>query len=84
MPGIKTVYVTRTGHARALAERIAALSGGTAAEIGDPSNRKGIFGFLKSGAQASKGSYSPYGPRLCARPSGAGSKPTRPSSRARR
>lgn len=60
MPGIKTVYVTRTGHARALAGKIAALSGGSAAEIGDPANRKGIFGFLKSGGQASKGSDAPF------------------------
>jgi hypothetical protein len=60
MPGIKIVYVTRTGHARALAESIASLSGGGVAEIGDPSNRKGIFGFLKSGGQASKGSGAPF------------------------
>ena len=60
MGEIKVVYVTRTGHARQLAERVAALVGGKAAEIGDPANRKGIFNYLKSGGQAVKGSASPF------------------------
>ena len=48
------IYVTRTGHARTLAERVAKRSGTEALEIVDLVNRQGILGFLKAGMEASK------------------------------
>jgi hypothetical protein len=60
MSGIKVLYVTRTGHARALAEELSARCGGEAAEIGDPANRKGFLSFIKAGARASRGAASAF------------------------
>jgi hypothetical protein len=60
MPGIEVLYVTRTGHAKALAEKVASLAGAKAAEIGDPAKRTGFIGFMKSGAQASRGADAPF------------------------
>lgn len=46
------VFVTRTGHARQLAELIQKETGFPAAEIGDRVSRKGFFGYMKAGFQA--------------------------------
>ena len=53
------VYVSRTGHARALAEQVAGLLGGAASEIVDKENRRGLMGFLRTGRQAMKGMATP-------------------------
>lgn len=46
------VYTSRTGHARALAEKLGALLSARVHEVIDRVNRKGFFGFLLSGFQA--------------------------------
>jgi flavodoxin len=59
MSSTLVVYVTRTGHARALAETIAKNIGAKTHEIVDLVNRRGIFGYLKSGAQAARNKATP-------------------------
>ncbi len=46
------VYVSRTGHSRALAEQVAELLGTVASEIVDKVDRRGLFGYLRTGSQA--------------------------------
>lgn len=46
------VFVTRTGHCRKLAETAARLAGGRAWEIVDRIDRRGFFGFIRSGRQS--------------------------------
>jgi hypothetical protein len=53
------LFVTRDGHSRALALDLGARLGSEAREIGDLVGRKGLFGFLRSGAQASRGAATP-------------------------
>jgi flavodoxin len=53
------VYVTRTGNCRKLAEQTAKETGFPVHEIQDLVNRKGLFGWLKAGFQASTGVASP-------------------------
>jgi len=53
------VYVTRTGNCRKLAEQTAKETGFPVHEIQDMVNRKGLFGWLKAGYQASIGAASP-------------------------
>jgi len=52
MSNIRIVYVTRTGHARALAEEVAELVGGTASRIVDKVDRGGLIGYIKAARQA--------------------------------
>jgi hypothetical protein len=52
MPGMLVLDVTRDGHSRSLAEEFARLVGVEAMEIVDLVNRKGFFGFMRSGNQA--------------------------------
>lgn len=59
MPKVLVLYVTRSGHARALAQDLAAGLGVEAQEIGDLVGRKGLFGYIRSGAQASMGAATP-------------------------
>jgi hypothetical protein len=59
MSGTRVLYVTRTGHARALAEEAARLVGAAAVEIGDGVARRGVIGFIKSGRQAAQGAATP-------------------------
>jgi hypothetical protein len=61
MSNIKVVYVTRTGHARSLAEEVAKLAGGTAIEIKDKVNRRGLFGYMRTGSQAMRNLETPIG-----------------------
>jgi len=44
MSNARVVYVTRTGHARALAEEVAKLVGVTARQIVDKVARRGLIG----------------------------------------
>jgi flavodoxin len=53
------VYVTRTGHARILAEELGRLIGAPVAEIGDEVRRDGFFGYFKTGFQASTRKATP-------------------------
>jgi len=53
------VYVTRTGHSRALAEAVAARLGVEAHEIVDLVPRKGSLRYFWAGGQASMGMASP-------------------------
>ncbi len=53
------VYVTRTGHSKALAEAVAARLGVEAHEIVDLVPRKGSLGYFWAGGQASMGMASP-------------------------
>ncbi len=46
------VYTSRTGHARALAEKLGALLSAPVHEVIDCVNRKGFLGFMFSGFQA--------------------------------
>ncbi len=46
------LYVTRDGHSRALALDLGLLLGAEVREIGDLVNRRGLFGWIKSGRQA--------------------------------
>lgn len=57
----KTVilYVTRSGHARSLAQDIAGRFATEATEIVDLVDRKGPMGYLKTGAQASSKAATP-------------------------
>jgi menaquinone-dependent protoporphyrinogen IX oxidase len=59
MPKAVVVYVTRTGHAKALAEDIAKALGSEAKEIIDLTGRKGPIGYMRAGAQASSKAASP-------------------------
>jgi hypothetical protein len=52
MSDILIVYATRGGHSRALALDLGARLAAEVREIGDLVNRKGPFGWLKSGRQA--------------------------------
>ncbi|HTX72334.1 MAG TPA: hypothetical protein VMC79_05860 [Rectinemataceae bacterium] len=53
------VFTTRSGHCRTYAEALGARLKADAHEIGDLVPRKGLFGFLRSGAQASSGKATP-------------------------
>lgn len=46
------VYYSRTGHTRAVAEALAAAMGADLEELRNPTDREGIFGFLRSGTEA--------------------------------
>lgn len=59
MSGTVVLYVTRSGHAKVLAEDVAQRSGTKALEIGDLVGRKGILGFIKTGAQAARNLATP-------------------------
>lgn len=52
-------YVTRTGHARALAGILSTKLGANVHEIIDLVKRRGWLGYLKTGAQASQGKATP-------------------------
>lgn len=53
------LYVTRSGHSRALAMDLGRRLGAPVHEIGDKENRKGLIGWLRSGSQASRGVATP-------------------------
>lgn len=48
------VYVTRTGNSRTLAASLGEIIKAPVCEIGDLTNRKGIWGFIVSGSQAAR------------------------------
>jgi len=53
MTGKAILFVTRNGHSKAIAETAGKLFGADVFEIGDLVDRKGLFGYVKSGFQAS-------------------------------
>jgi flavodoxin len=53
------LYVTRSGHSRDLALELAAKLGAEASEIVDLVKRRGVLGFIKTGAQASRKAATP-------------------------
>lgn len=55
------LYVTREGHSRSLALDLGSRLGSEVCEIGDLVNRKGLFGWLKSGRQAAMRRATPIG-----------------------
>lgn len=59
MQNTVVVYVSKAGHSRALAEKVATLLGCTASEIVDKVNRHGLLGFLRTGRQAVQGRSTP-------------------------
>lgn len=59
MQATTVLYVTRSGHCRAIAEEMGSRLGAAAHEIGDLVARRGFLGFLKSGAQSSKRDSTP-------------------------
>ena len=59
MPNARIVYVTRTGHARALAEEVAKLVRGTAGRIVDKVDRRGFIGYVRTCRQAVRGMATP-------------------------
>jgi hypothetical protein len=59
------LYVTRSGHSRALAEEVGKRLGAPVHEIVDLVSRKGFFGFMRTGAQAARGKATPIeGPKV--------------------
>ena len=59
MPDAIVLYVTRNGHSRDLARDLGQRLGAEVLEIGDLVNRKGLFGWLNSGRQASMRASTP-------------------------
>lgn len=59
---ILVVYATRSGTCKMLAERIGNEMGADIEQIDDQVNRKGVFGFIRSGYQSKRKSCSPIGP----------------------
>ena len=53
------LYVTRTGHAKTVAEALASKLGAEAVEIKDLVDRRGILGYIKTGYQASTKKATP-------------------------
>ncbi|MCD4694362.1 NAD(P)H-dependent oxidoreductase [bacterium] len=51
---ILIVYYSRTGYTKKIAEAIARASGADLEEILSKKNRKGLFGYLKSGKEAAR------------------------------
>jgi flavodoxin len=49
---VLVVFYSRTGHTRALAQRIAAALGADIEEIADRVDRRGVLGYLRSGRDA--------------------------------
>ena len=61
-PKILIVYYSRTGNTRAVAQALAAQLGADIEEIVDTKNRKGIFGWLGAGKDASQKKTTVIGP----------------------
>ena len=61
---ILVVYATRTGTGKMIADRIGEALNADVEQIVDRVNRKGVFGFMRSGFQASTKRCSPIGTRL--------------------
>jgi hypothetical protein len=61
MLGTRIIYISRTGRSRALAQAVATRLGEAAFEIIDKVNRKGLFGYLRSGRQAMRRMATPIG-----------------------
>ena len=59
MAKVLVVYYSRTGHTRRIAQELAARCGGDSEEIRDPTNRAGMFGFLRSALEALRGKPAP-------------------------
>lgn len=53
------LYATRSGHSRVLALDLGSRLGAEVREIGDLVNRKGLFGWLRSGGQAAMKKATP-------------------------
>ncbi|MBU0935182.1 MAG: hypothetical protein KKI09_10440 [Spirochaetes bacterium] len=53
------MYLSRSGHARAVAKDLGDLLDSPVREIGDKVNRRGFWGFMKSGFQARAGLATP-------------------------
>ncbi len=59
------VYVTRTGNSRALANSLAGILKAPVHEVIDDTNRQGVFGFIRGGAQSSMKASPPIqGPKI--------------------
>jgi flavodoxin len=59
MANIVVLFVTRTGHSRALAQAVASRLGVTAQEIVDIVSRNGFFCYMRAGAHASMNKATP-------------------------
>jgi hypothetical protein len=59
MPDTVVLYVTRDGHARELALDLGERLKAEVLEIGDLVNRRGLFGWIRSGKQASQLAATP-------------------------
>jgi flavodoxin len=59
MAKILVVYYSRTGHTRRIAQELAAHCSADVEEIRDPTNRGGVFGFLRCGLEAIRGKPAP-------------------------
>jgi flavodoxin len=56
------VYYSRSGHTREVAREVAAALGADLEEIGEPTDRTGVLGYLKSALEAIWGASSEIGP----------------------
>ncbi len=59
---ILVVYYSRSGHTKQIAEQIALAAGADLEAIADPTDRSGIFGYLRSGYQAARQKTVEIGP----------------------
>jgi flavodoxin len=62
MAKILVVYYSRTGHARRIAEELAARCGADLEGIHDPTKRAGVFGFMRCAIEALRGKLAPIAP----------------------
>jgi flavodoxin len=53
------VYYSRTGHTRTIAEALAPALGADVEELRDPTERRGVLGYLRSGLEATLGVLAP-------------------------
>jgi flavodoxin len=62
MAKILVVYYSRTGHARRIAQELAARCGADLEEIRDPTKRAGVFGFMRCAFEAIREKLVPIAP----------------------
>jgi flavodoxin len=62
MAKILVVYYSRTGHARRIAQELAARCGADLEGIHDPTKRAGVFGFLRCAIEAIREKLAPIAP----------------------
>ncbi|ACL65526.1 conserved hypothetical protein [Anaeromyxobacter dehalogenans 2CP-1] len=58
-PKVLVAYYSRSGHTRRIARAIAAALGADLEALHDPTDRAGVLGFLRSGAEAAAGVLVP-------------------------